>query len=154
VAEAKKRPTLIPVDENFVPPENPTPGEKYQGDLAAQRREGRRLQKVEQVKAVTALQNEIAGIKSAHVDELNRSGDVLRRLGHRIGVLHGIFIGIVVTVVLATGTWLFLLKDIVITNAAAQRMPLPGDGVPEIVDREQRDAPYQRNPREPANAGP
>lgn len=146
----KKRPQLIPVDENYVAPENPSKGEEYQAQLAAQKREGRRLQKIEQVKAVTALENEIKGVKSAHVDELNRSGKIVAKAAHRDGVLQGIVLGLIAAIGVGLATWT-VLREVVITNVSTQRVPMAGDGVPELQVPESTSR-YERARREPGDA--
>ena len=136
------------VDENYTPPENATPGETLKGQLAASKREGRRLQKHEQDKATAALTNEIKGIKSAHIEELNRSGMVLRRLGHRMGLLHGIAVGMMCAVAIAFSTWL-VMKQVVIFNTATQRVNYPN---PPEMQVPESNLSYERSPREPADA--
>lgn len=147
MADPKRRPVLV--DENYVAPENATPGETLKGQLAAQKREGIQLgiarQKARQ-DTETALQ--IQGIKNAHVDELNRSGAVLRRLGHRMGLLHGIAIGMMAAAAFVFGTWL-VMKQVVIFNTATQRVNYPNP--PELTVPESQ-LRYERDRREPADA--
>ena len=82
------------VDESYVAPtENATPGETLKGQLAAAKREGRRLQKLEHDKASAIHVAHVTGIKSAHVDELNRSGHVLAVGNRWRGRLEGVIIG-------------------------------------------------------------
>lgn len=147
MADPKRRPVLV--DENYVAPENATPGETLKGQLAAQKREGIQLgiarQKARQ-DTETALQ--IQGIKNAHLDELNRSGVVLRRLGHRMGLLHGIAVGMMCAVAIAFSTWL-VMKQVVIFNTATQRVNYPN---PPELQVPESNLSYERSPREPADA--
>ena len=86
----------------------------------------------------------------AHRAELDRTGKIVSRAAHRDGVLQGIVMGMLMLGVIAFGTW-FILREVVITNVSTQRVAMPGDGVPELVDRE-RPVTYERNPREPGDA--
>lgn len=149
MADSKRRPVLV--DENYVAPENATPGETLKGQLAAQKREGIQLgiarQKARQ-DTETALQ--IQGVKNAHVDELNRSGRIVAKAAHRDGVLQGIVIGMIAAIATGLATWT-VLREVVITNVSTQRVPMAGDGVPELTVPESQ-LRYERDRREPADA--
>lgn len=125
------------------------------GRIAAGIREGRRREKEAQAVALAKREGEVtgtlAGIKNAHLDELNRSGKIISRAAHRDGVLQGMVMGLATALILGYGTWI-VLREIVITNVSTQRVSMPNDGIPELTDRE-RPVTYERNPREPADAG-
>lgn len=147
MAETKLR--LVDIDETINDPRTD------KGRIAAGVREGRRREKAEQTRQAlliaTKHQGELDGLKSAHLEELNRSGRIVARAAHRDGVLQGLVGGMLLAVALAFSTWI-ILREVVITNVATQRVPVPGDGVPELIDREQRAIPYQGDRREPGNA--
>lgn len=151
MADPKRRPSLIAVDENYTPPENATPGDVLKGQFAQVKRdaiaEGIRRQKSKQ-DAETLLV--VQGVKSAHVDELNRSGKIVAKAAHRDGVLQGIVIGMIAAIATGLATWT-VLREVVITNVSTQRVPMAGDGVPELTVPESQ-LRYERNRREPADA--
>ena len=142
------------VDENYTAPANATPEEATKARLAAAMREGVKREKARSLDTITktaaiALQP----VKEAHAQELDRLARTLGKAAHRDGLLQGIFTGIAVAVVLVTGVWLFLLKDIVMTNTAMQRINYAR---PPILENEHTgDTDYERvNPREPPSARP
>ena len=139
------------VDENYTAPANATPEEATKARLAAAMREGVKREKARSLDTITktaaiALQP----VKDAHKEELDRIARTVGKAQHREGLLHGIILGMVAAVGLAFSTWV-ILREVVITNVSTQRVAMPGDGVPELVDRE-RPVTYERNPREPGDA--
>lgn len=158
MADPKRRPSLIAVDENYVAPENANADERGRANAAAFIKEGRRRQKIDQEKALAALRSKqdaetqlvLQGVKSAHVDELNRSGKIVAKAAHRDGVLQGIVIGMIAAICTGLATWT-VLREVVITNVSTQRVPMAGDGVPELQVPESTSR-YERAGREPGDA--
>ena len=138
------------VDENYAPPENATPGETLKGQLASSKREGInegiRRQKAKQ-DAETLLQ--IKGVKSAHIDELNRSGKIVSKAAHRDGLLQGIVLGMIAAICVGLATWT-VLREVVITNVNVARTPQAA--VPALQYDEAPTHYPRDNPREPADA--
>lgn len=130
--DPKRRPTLVSVDENYVAPENATPGETLKAQFAATKRdaiaEGIRRQKAKQDTETLLV---VQGIKSAHVDELNRISSVARTTGYWRGfAIGGMIVGSLV------GTALAIYAAAIINPAfdAAARMQMQQS----VVDTMQR----------------
>lgn len=143
------------VDENYTAPADASAADKAKAVKAAAIREGIRRHKLtvasERKAEAAAHQANVEGVKSAHVDELKRRDRIVAKASYHQGVTHVSFIWMVIAAAaLFTGAWLqtsgFAMR------VADERLPRPGDGVPELVDREQRAIPYERNGREPPSA--
>lgn len=151
MADPKRRPALITVDENYVAPENASNGDVLKAQFAQVKRDGIELGvKRQKAKQDAETQLVVQGVKSAHVDELNRSGKIVAKAAHRDGVLQGIVIGMIAAIATGLATWT-VLREVVITNVSTQRVPMAGDGVPELQVPESTSR-YERAGREPADA--
>lgn len=140
------------VDENYTAPAGADATAKATAVKAAAIREGIRRQKqrdaAERKAEAAAHQANVEGVKSAHIDELNRSGRIVARAAHRDGVLQGALLGMICAVGLAFATWV-VMREVVITNTATQRVNYPN---PPQITEPQATLEYERNRREPADA--
>lgn len=151
VAEpAKKRFDPKLVDENYIAPENASAGEEYKGKLSLTKREGIaegiRRQKAKQ-DAEVALQ--IKGVKSAHVDELQRSARIISKASYHQAWTHASLLWLVIAAAaLFTGAWLQ-------TSGFAMRVAderIPRAAVPVLQDNYTPPSYARDNPREPGDA--
>ena len=145
-----RRAHLKPVDENYVAPENPTKEQLADATRAGYIREGVSREKARTAATMTNAVNAAANVlKSAHANELDRLVRIVGKAAHRDGVLLGLVSGMALAVALAFATW-FVLKEVVITNTATQRVNYPN---PPTLQEPESNTNYPRiNPREPANA--
>lgn len=146
-----KRIDLKVVNEDYVAPAGATPHQQLEARLAAAIKEGKRRANAELSKRIDEVANaQIKGVKSAHLDELNRSGRIVARAAHRDGVLWGIVIGLIAAICIGFATWT-VLREVVITNVNVARTPQAA--VPVLQDHEQP-VTYERAAREPPDARP
>lgn len=149
-AEPVKRIDLKVVNEDYVAPAGATPHQQLEARLAAAIKEGKRRANAELGKRIDeAAAQQIKGIKSAHVDELNRSGRIVAKAAHRDGVLQGIVLGMIAAIAVGLATWT-VLREVVITNVNVARTPQAA--VPALQYDEAPTHYPRDNPREPADA--
>ena len=139
-----KKPTLriVDIDENYQAPADAKPEELQKAAYAKAMREGAKRAGVKHVA-------EVAGMKTAHIDELNRSGKIVAKAAHRDGVLLGVVLGMVALITVAFATW-SVLREVVITNVNVARTPAAA--VPVLQYQEAPTSYPRDNPREPGDA--
>lgn len=139
-----KKPTLriVDIDENYQAPADAKPEELQKAAYAKAMREGAKRAGVKHVA-------EVAGIKQAHTDELNRTGKIVSRAAHRDGLLQGIVLGMIAAICVGLATWT-VLREVVITNVNVARTPAAA--VPVLQYQEAPTSYPRDNPREPGDA--
>lgn len=138
---------LVDIPETLVDPKTDN------GRIAAGIREGRRRERADEAQAKAKREGEhagqLAGVKSAHIDELNRSARIIAKAAHRDGMLQGTVLGALLVALLCFGAWV-ILKETVLLNTATQRVNYPNP--PVLQDNYDGAVTYERNPREPRDA--
>lgn len=149
-AEPAKRIDLKVVNEDYAAPAGATPHQQLEAKLASAIKEGRRRANADLSKRIEEVASaQIKGVKSAHLDELNRSGKIVSKAAHRDGLLQGIILGMVAAICVGLATWT-VLREVVITNVNVARTPAAA--VP-VLQYEEAPTHYTRdNPREPGDA--
>ena len=140
-----KRPALklVEIETDYEAPANAKPEELQKAAYAKAMREGAKRAGVQHTALVT-------GLKLAQTEELNRVGKIVSRAAHRDGMLQGIIGGMLMAIGVALVTFM-ILKDVVILNTGTQRVNYPHP--PTITDTYDGAVTYERNPREPRDAG-
>lgn len=149
-----KRIDLKVVNEDYVAPAGATPHQQLEARLAAAIKEGKRRANAELGKRIDdAAAQQIKGVKSAHVDELNRAGVLIARASHRDGLWHGMVLGgaviaVVIALALYAGAW--LQGSGWGMRVADERIPRAA--VPVLQDNYTPPSYARDNPREPGDA--
>ena len=141
------RPDLKLVPEDFVATSASSPEDRAKAHQAAGIREGIRREKVKSEATLT-------GVKSAHVDELNRSGVLIARASHRDGLWHGMVLGglavaLIMSAALYAGAW---LQTSGFTMRVANER-IPRAQVPVLQDEGNAPVTYESHGCEPGACG-